>query len=277
MNEIDPSRCRAGGDPPRRIVCLTEETTEILHALGEGERIVGISAWTCRPPEARERHPIVSAFTGANVDRIVELKPDLVVGFSDVQADLARDLVKRNLAVLVTNPRSIAEILDLVLLLGRIVGRPTSAEELVAGYEARLEAIAASAPRGVPRPRVYFEEWPDPMLSCIRWVSELIEVAGGVDVFADRAPGRAARERVVTSDEVVARRPDVILASWCGKPVELDAFEKRPGWDAIPAVRHGRIHELPSTEILQPGPAALTDGLDRLVAAIRDAAAAPTA
>ncbi|MGE0193828.1 MAG: cobalamin-binding protein [Planctomycetota bacterium] len=257
------------GDPPRRIVCLTEETTEILYALGQGERIVGISAWTCRPPEARERHPIVSAFTGANVERILALEPDLVVGFSDVQAELARELVKRQLAVLVTNPRSIAEILDVVLMLGRIVGEATRAEELVAGYEARLEAIAARTPAGAVRPRVYFEEWPDPMLTCIRWVSELIAVAGGEDIFAERSAGRAARERAVTADEVLARRPDVIVASWCGKPVERDHFAQRPGWEALPAADASRVHEIASELILQPGPAALTDGLDALCAVIR--------
>ena len=264
--DLDTLRLR--GDPPRRIVCLTEETTEILYALGQGDRIVGISAWTCRPPEARERHPIVSAFTGANVEKIIELQPDLVVGFSDVQAELARELVKRQLAVLVTNPRSIAEILDVVLLLGRIVGEATRAEELVAGYEARLETIALRTPAEAPRPRVYFEEWPDPMLSCIRWVSELIAVAGGQDIFADRSVGRAARERAVTSDEVLARKPDVIVASWCGKPVETESFARRPGWEQLPAAQPERIREIASELILQPGPAAFTDGLDALCAAI---------
>lgn len=268
MSGPDLATLRLRGDPPRRIVCLTEETTEVLYALGQGERIVGISAWTCRPPEARGRHPIVSAFTGANVERILALEPDLVVGFSDVQAELARELVKRQLAVLITNPRSISEILDVVLMLGRIVGEATRAEELVAGYEARLEAIAARTPQGSVRPRVYFEEWPDPMLTCIRWVSELIAVAGGEDIFAERSAGRAARERAVTADEVLARRPDVIVASWCGKPVERDHFAKRPGWEALPAAEASRVHEIASELILQPGPAALTDGLDALCAVI---------
>jgi iron complex transport system substrate-binding protein len=268
VNASDVASLRLRGDPPRRIVCLTEETTEILYALGAAERIVGISAWTCRPPEARERHPIVSAFTGANVERIVALEPDLVVGFSDVQADLARELIRRQLPVLVTNPRSIAEILDVVLLVGRLVGRATEAEELVAGYEERLERIARRTPADAPRPRVYFEEWPDPMLSCIRWVSELIHVAGGTDIFAERSHGRAARERAVQGDEVVARHPDVILASWCGKPVERDDFGRRPGWSAVPAVRDDRIHEIASEIILQPGPAAFTDGLDALCTAL---------
>jgi iron complex transport system substrate-binding protein len=252
-------------DAPRRIVCLTEEPTEILHLLGEGERVVGISAWTCRPPEARERAPVVSGFTGGNVARIAALRPDLVIGFSDVQADLAAALVRANLQVLILNQRSIEEILDVVLLLGRVVGREGRARTLVEGWRTRLADVRArSAARG-RRPRVYFEEWPDPMISGIRWVSELIEVAGGTDVFAERSHGKAAKERFVTADEVLAKDPEVIVASWCGKPVEPDTFGKRPGWQGMTAVKEGRIHEVESTRILQPGPAALTDGLDDLV------------
>lgn len=256
---------RLRGNPPRRIVCLTEEPTEILYALGEGARIVGISAWTCRPEGVENRHEIVSAFTGANIDRIVALEPDLVIGFSDVQAELSAKLLKRHLPVFVTNPRSIAEILDVVLLLGRLVGRATEAAELVAGYEARLERLARRAATRAARPRVYFEEWPEPMLSCIRWVSELIGVAGGEDVFPERSWGRGAVDRQVVAEEVVARAPDVILASWCGKPVDVASIAARPGWEALPAVRHGRIHEVASAIILQPGPASLTAGLDALV------------
>jgi iron complex transport system substrate-binding protein len=253
-------------DPPRRIVCLTEEPTEILYALGEGDRVVGISAWTERPPEARAEKPIVSAFTGANVGRIVGLEPDLVVGFSDLQAELASRLVARGLQVLIFNQRSLAEILDVVLLLGRLVGREGRARDLVAGYAARLEAARARTARRPRRPRVYFEEWMDPHISAIRWVSELVEVAGGEDVFAARSHGGQARERVVSDEEVVAARPDVILASWCGKPVRTESFAERPGWEDVPAVRTGAIHEIPSSIILQPGPACLTDGLDALEA-----------
>ena len=250
---------------PRRIVCLTEEPTEILHLLGEGERVVGISAWTCRPPEAREQAPIVSGFTGGNVAKIAALQPDLVIGFSDVQADLAAALIRANLQVLILNQRSIAEILDVVLLLGRVVGREERARTLVESYRARLTEIGARTAARARRPRVYFEEWPDPMISGIRWVSELIEVAGGEDVFADRSHGKAAKERFVTADEVRAKDPEVIVASWCGKPVERNAFGKRPGWNAVTAVKNDRIHEIDSVRILQPGPAALTDGLDDLV------------
>lgn len=251
-------------DPPRRIVCLTEEPTEILYALGEGERVVGVSAWTVRPPEARENAPIVSGFTGGNVEKIAALEPDLVIGFSDIQAELASKLIARNLQVLIFNQRSIAEILDVILLLGRLVGREEKAKELVAGYEERLADVAARATRRGPRPRVYFEEWPDPMISAIRWVSELIAIAGGEDVFADRATGKLAKERFVSSEEVVARRPEIVIASWCGKPVDKDAILQREGWGAVPAIRDDAIYEIESTLILQPGPACLTDGLDAL-------------
>ena len=254
-------------DPPRRIVCLTEEPTEILYLLGEGERIVGISAWTVRPPEARAEKPIVSAFTDGNVERICGLEPDLVVGFSDIQADLAAKLIARNLQVLIFNQRTIAEILDVILVLGRIVGREIEARTLAREYRAHLDVVRRKHAGG-PRPRVYFEEWMDPKISAIRWVSELIDIAGGTDVFADRSSGKLAKERFVTDDEVIAAAPEVIVASWCGKPVQREGFARRPGWDAIPAVRGDRIHEIPSELILQPGPACLTDGLDALERAI---------
>ena len=250
---------------PRRIVCLTEEPTEILHLLGEGERIVGISAWTCRPEGAREKAPIVSGFTGGNVAKIAALEPDLVIGFSDIQADLAAQLLRAQLQVLVTNQRSIEEIFEVVLLLGRVVGREERAAALVAGWRARLTQVASRTATRARRPRVYFEEWPDPMISAIRWVSELVQIAGGEDVFADRSKGKGAKERFVTSEEVVARDPEVIVASWCGKPVDKAAFGRRAGWDRVTAVAKGRVHEVASARILQPGPAALTDGLDDLV------------
>lgn len=250
-----------------RIVCLTEEPTEILYLLGEGRRVVGISKWTVRPPEAREEKPIVSAFTGGNVKRICALEPDLVIGFSDIQAELASKLIAANQQVLIFNQRSIAEILDVILVLGRMVGRETEAKALVERYERRLDEVRARH-AGAPRRRVYFEEWKDPMISGIRWVSELIAVAGGADVFADRSTGKLAKERFVTGEEVVAARPEVIVASWCGEPVDTEDFGRRAGWDAVPAVAEGRIHEIPSELILQPGPACLTDGLDALEAAI---------
>ncbi|MDA1193741.1 MAG: cobalamin-binding protein [Planctomycetota bacterium] len=256
--------------PLRRIVCLTEEPTEILYALGEGERVVGISAWTERPPEARTDKPIVSGFTGGNVEKICALEPDLVIGFSDIQAELASKLIARNQQVLIFNQRSLAEILDVILVLGRMVGREARALELVAAYRATLEATRARHADG-PRPRVYFEEWPDPRISGIRWVSELIEIAGGVDICAARSHGKLAKERFVTDAEVFAAAPDVIVASWCGKPVDMADFARRPGWDALPAVQQGRIREIPSALILQPGPACLTAGLAALERAIHEA------
>ncbi len=254
-------------NPPGRIVCLTEEPTEILHLLGEGERIVGISAWTCRPPEARDAAPIVSGFTGGNVEKIVALEPDLVIGFSDIQAELAAKLIAANLQVVIFNQRTIEEILNVILLTGRLVGREDAARSLVEGYVARLDEVRASRPS--ERPRVYFEEWPDPMITGIHWVSELIEIAGGRNVFADRAAGKLAKERFVTPADVVAADPEIVVASWCGKPVDVDAIRERDGWTDVTAVRNGAIHEIESSTILQPGPGCLTDGLDALVAIVR--------
>jgi iron complex transport system substrate-binding protein len=252
-------------DPPRRIVCLTEEPTEILYALGEGERVVGISAWTVRPPVARAEKPIVSAFTGGNVKRIVALEPDLVIGFSDIQAKLASELIAANLQVLIFNQRSIAEILDVILLIGRLVGRAEEAARLIAGYREHLDAVRRQGAARARRPKVYFEEWMDPLISGIRWVSELIEIAGGEDVFRDRSGGKLAKERFVQPEEVIAAAPEVLIASWCGKPVDKEAIRAREGWERVPALQADAIHEIPSELILQPGPACLTDGLDALV------------
>lgn len=252
---------------PRRIVCLTEEPTEILYALGQQQRIVGISAYTVRPPEAKRDKPVVSAFIGGSVDKIAALEPDLVIGFSDIQADLARDLIAANLQVLIFNQRSLQQILDVIVDVGALVHERARAEELVAGYVERIERVAAESAAREHRPRVYFEEWDEPTITAIRWVSELIEIAGGDDVFADRAHGRAASERFVTTEEVSAAAPDVMLASWCGKPFDRDAARARLG--ALPAFVTGRVHEVPSEIILQPGPACLTDGLDALVELLR--------
>ena len=258
--------------PPRRIVCLTEEPTEILWALGEGERVVGISAWTFRPEGAREAAPIVSGFVGGNVEKIQALEPDLVIGFSDIQAELASKLIKAGLSVWITNQRSVAEIMENALLLGRIVGREAQATAMIAGWQAHLDALRAKAASWPRRPRVYFEEWPDPMISAIRWVSELIHIAGGENVFDACSHGSLARERFIVSEDVIAAKPDVIFASWCGKPVDKDEIRQRPGWDQIPAVQTGRIHEIPSATILQPGPGALTDGVTELAAHLEAAA-----
>jgi iron complex transport system substrate-binding protein len=249
---------------PERIVCLTEEPTETLYLLGEGRRVVGISAYTCRPPEARRDKPVVSAFIGGSVAKIKALEPDLVIGFSDIQADLAQRLVAENLQVLIFNQRSVQEILDTILIMGRIVGVEARACSLVEGYVTRLAAAQQRAEQRAVRPRVYFEEWDDPMITAIGWVSELIELAGGQNVFRDRAAGRHARDRFVTSDEVLARAPDVYIASWCGKPFDRTAALARDGWGRLPAVKAGRVHELDPSIILQPGPACLTDGLDAL-------------
>jgi iron complex transport system substrate-binding protein len=253
---------------PRRIVCLTEEPTEILYALGEQHRIVGISAYTERPPEARRDKPVVSAFIGGSVEKIRALEPDLVIGFSDIQADLARKLILANLPVLIFNQRSIQQILDVVLDLGRLVNQKARAEALVGGYIERLERATQQVDAVATKPRVYFEEWDEPMISAIQWVSELIEIAGGRNVFAARAAGKLAKERFVTAEEVVRENPEVVLASWCGKPFDREAFEARPGFSTIEAVRAGRVFEVPSAIILQPGPACLTDGLDFLVRAL---------
>ena len=259
--------------PVERIVCLTEEPTEILYLLGEGERVVGISAYTVRPPEAKRDKPVVSAFVDGSVEKIRALEPDLVIGFSDVQADLAAKLIKANLQVLVLNQHSLREVLDVVRLLGRIVERTDEAEDLVRTYEARIEE-ARRTTAAVPverRPRVYFEEWPDPLICGGGWISELVGIAGGVDVFADRATSRAAKGRFVDEHEVLERRPDVILASWCGKPFEEPVVRERKGWDALPALRHDAVHEIDSAIILQPGPGALTDGLAALESILRSA------
>ena len=253
--------------PPRRIVCLTEETVETLYLLGEQDRIVGVSGYAVRPPQVRREKPRVSAFISADVPKILALDPDLVLGFSDLQAEIAAEIVRAGVAVHVFNQRDVAGILAMIRMLGAIVGASERAERLAAGYEQRLAAIAA-APRGGPRPKVYFEEWDDPLISGIGWVSELIGIAGGNDIFPELGFQKAAKDRIVIAAAVIAAAPDVILASWCGKKVVPDKIRSRPGWRDIPAVRNDRIVEIKSPLILQPGPAALTDGLDAIVAAL---------
>jgi len=253
---------------PRRIVCLTEETTETLYLLGEQERIVGISGYTVRPPAARRDKPKVSAFTSARIERILELRPDLVLGFSDLQADIAAELIRRGVAVHVFNQREIAGILAMIRLLGAMVGAAERAHRLAERLAAGLEQVRARAVRTcavrADRPRVFFEEWDDPLITGIGWVSELIEIAGGEDCCADLARQPLARGRIVAPEAVIARRPDVIIGSWCGKRFRPERVAARPGWAALPAVQAGELHEIKSSLILQPGPAALTDGLARL-------------
>ena len=260
---------------PQRIVCLTEETTEWLYLLGEQRRIVGISGYTVRPRGVRQAHPRVSAFLDGKIDQIVALRPDLVIGFSDMQAALADKLIRAGLAVLVTNQRSVAEILDTMRLVAAMVGAQERAEAWIARClvrHAQITATAASWPR---RPRVYFEEWDEPMISAIRWVSQLVGIAGGDDIFPELALQSLGRDRVIADAQEPARRaPDVIFGSWCGKKFRPERVAARPLWAGVPAVADGRLHEIKSCDILQPGPAALTDGLEQLHAALAGWAAA---
>jgi iron complex transport system substrate-binding protein len=248
---------------PRRIVCLTEETTETLYLLGQGDRIVGVSGYTVRPPEARLK-PKVSAFINAKFDKIEALRPDLVLAFSDLQADLVSELVRRGLTVVTFNQRTVAEILQMIRMLGGLVGGQEAAERLASRLEADLDRIRAAAAR-FPRPlRAFFEEWDDPLISGIRWVEELMTIAGGAPVFPELAAAGLARDRIVDPAEVARRDPEVIFASWCGKKVKKAAIRERAGWDAVSAVRENRIFEVKSTYILQPGPACLTEGVRQL-------------
>jgi iron complex transport system substrate-binding protein len=250
--------------PPQRLVCLTEETVETLYLLGQQDRIVGVSGYVVRPPEARRDKPRISSFLSADLPKIIELKPDLVLAFSDIQAEIVAGLIKAGVAVHAFNQRSLSEILDMVRLLGAMVGQGAEAEKLALGFEAGLQAArdrAATLPR---RPKVYFEEWDEPMISGIGWVSELVEAAGGIDIFPERARGRSASERIVTAEDVIAAAPDIIIASWCGKKVRPEKIAARPGFDRVPAVGKAQLFEIKSPIILQPGPAALTEGLAAL-------------
>ena len=248
---------------PRRIICLTEETTETLYLLGEGDRVVGISGYTVRPPEARQK-PKVSSFLHARFDKIEALEPDLILAFSDLQADIATELVKRGFAVFTFNQRSVAEILQMIRVLGGSSASSDKAEALAGRLERGLDDIRRAAAELPSRPRVYFEEWDDPLISGIQWVEELIEIAGGDPVFPDLRRAKLGKDRIVSSEQVIAAAPEIIIASWCGKPVRTAKIASRPGWDRIPAVRNGRIFEIKSTYILQPGPAALTEGVQQL-------------
>jgi iron complex transport system substrate-binding protein len=250
---------------PRRIVCLTEETTEWLYLLGEQDRIVGISGYTVRPRRAREEKPRVSAFLDGRIDRIVALEPDLVIGFSDMQAALADKLIRAGLNVLVTNQRSVAEIFATLRLVASMIGAHERAEAWIAACKRRHGEIAAAARVWPRRPRVYFEEWDEPMISAILWVSQLIGIAGGDDVFPELAKRSLGRDRVIADALEPARRaPDIVIGSWCGKKFRPEKVAARPGWAEVAAVRAGRLHEIKSCDILQPGPAALTDGLEQL-------------
>jgi iron complex transport system substrate-binding protein len=250
---------------PQRIVCLTEEPTEVLYALGLESRIVGISGYTVRPSRARREKPRVSAFTSAKVGKIAALQPDFVIGFSDMQADIAQALIKLGIEVWISNHRTVAGIFGYIRRLGAIVGAAEAAEEYAGKLESHLNEIKESASRLPRHPRIYFEEWDDPLIAGISWVGELIAVAGGIDVFADRSHCSLGKDRIVADpEEVIRRTPDIIIGSWCGKRFRPAEVAKRPGWQSIPAVRDMEIHEIKSSLILQPGPAAVTDGLDAI-------------
>lgn len=254
--------------PARRLVCLTEETVETLYLLGEQDRIVGVSGYAVRPPSVRKEKPRISAFTSADIGKIVALEPDLVLAFSDIQAAIVADLARAGLAVHLFNQRNIAGILAMIRTLGALIDCCAKADDLARQLEQRLADVRAETSKHAARPRVYFEEWDDPLITGLGWVGELIEIAGGCDVFPEKNCMAAARDRIVTPEDVVARAPDLILASWCGKKVRPERMCARRGWEGIPAIANGRIIEIKSPIILQPGPAALTDGLEAICAAV---------
>lgn len=250
---------------PRRIVCLTEESTEVLYALGEQQRIVGISGFTVRPSIARKEKPKVSAFTSAKIEQILALKPDFVVGFSDIQADIASDLIKRGVEVWISNHRSVEGILEYVTRLGALVGVSDKAEHYAASLRANLAHIAQQAERLPKRPKVYFEEWDEPLISGIQWVAELIRIAGGEDIFPELAAQSLAKNRIMADGaKVIERNPDIIFGSWCGKKFRPEKLAARAGWQDISAVKNAQLFEIKSPLILQPGPAALTDGIQEM-------------
>ena len=256
--------------PPERIVCLTEETVETLYLLGEERRIVGVSGYAVRPPQVRQEKPRVSAFISADVPKILALEPDLVLAFSDLQAEIVAELIRQNIAVHAFNQRDVAGIFDMIRILGALVGASDKAHALAQSLAKHIEDVRSRAAGLRKRPRVYFEEWDDPMISGIRWVSELVEAAGGIEAFPELSLRKNAKDRIVTTAEVIAAKPDIIVGSWCGKKFVPAKVAARPGFDAVPAVRDGFLREIKSALILQPGPAALTDGLDALVRIIEE-------
>lgn len=256
--------------PPKRIVCLTEETVETLYLLGEDARIVGVSGYAVRPKQVRQEKPRVSAFISADVPKILALEPDLVLTFSDLQADIVADLIRANVAVHAFNQRDVAGILDMIRTLGALVGCPDKADALARSLGQRVEAARTQSAKLPRRPRVYFEEWDEPMISGLGWVSELVQAAGGIEVFPHLAAAKNAKDRIVTPEAVIAVSPDIVIGSWCGKKFSSAKFAARPGFGQIPAVANGFLREVKSTLILQPGPAALTDGLDAIRAIIAE-------
>jgi len=254
---------------PKRIVCLTDETTEMLYLLGEEDRIVGISGFTVRPPRARKEKPKVSAFTSAKIGKIIDLKPDLVLGFSDLQAEIAVDLIKKGISVHIFNQRSVEEIFQMILMLGSMVGCQEKAENWINEHRLKIETIKKHASKMKINPKVYFEEWNDPIITGIQWVSELIEIAGGVECYPEYSKQNLAKNRIVADPlDVVQRDPDIIIGSWCGRKFRPENVEKRDGWENVTAVKNKQVFEIKSANILQPGPAALSDGLDQIKAII---------
>jgi iron complex transport system substrate-binding protein len=251
--------------PPERIVCLTEETVETLYLLGEEHRIVGVSGYAVRPPRVRREKPRVSAFITADVPKILALEPDLVLTFSDLQADIAAELIRKNIAVHAFNQRDVSGIFAMIRTLGALVGASRKAETLARELNVRLAQVREQAATCTHRAKIYFEEWDEPMISGIGWVSELIEAAGGIDAFKNLSREKSAKNRIVSVEDVIAAKPDIIIGSWCGKKFAPAKVSARPGFAAIPAVANGHLREIKSTLILQPGPAALTDGLDQIV------------
>jgi iron complex transport system substrate-binding protein len=260
--------------PPERIVCLTEETVETLYLLGEERRVVGVSGYAVRPARVRKEKPRVSAFISADVPKILALEPDLVLTFSDLQADIAAELIRANVAVHAFNQRDVAGILGMIRTLGALIGETAKADALATSLAARLDIVRAHGAALPRNPRVYFEEWDEPMISGIGWVSELIGIAGGIDVFADVSVRKSAKDRIVSAELVIAARPDIVVGSWCGKKFVPKRVAARAGFDRVPAVATGWLREIKSTIILQPGPATLTDGVDALAAIFREWASA---
>ncbi len=262
---------------PQRIICMTEETVETLYLLGEQDRIVGISGFTVRPPEARKEKPKVSAFTSAKIPKILELKPDLVLGFSDLQADIAAELIKHGIEVYIFNHRTVAGILRMIRTLGRLVDASEKAESLASSYEAKIKKIERETSTWAVKPSVYFEEWYEPIISGIGWVSDLIEIAGGVDCYAENAKHQGGKDRIIANPmDVVAKAPDIIIGSWCGKKFHPEKVGLRDGWSKVPAVLSKHVFEIKSAYILQPGPAALSEGLDQLFKITSDWASSHT-
>lgn len=258
---------------PLRIVCLTTETVEVLYLLGEQDRIVGISGYTTRPAEARKEKPKVAAFTSAKIDKILALKPDLVLGFSNLQADIAAELIKAGIEVHVFNQRSLEDVLRMILTVGRLVGAQTKAEALVAIYQKQISDALQASSRLTCRPTIYFEEWDEPMICSIRWVAELINIAGGEDCFPELTQFQSATERTVTPAQVLAKQPDIIIGSWCGKKFQPAQVSARQGWSELAAVKNGFVFEIKSVDILQPGPSLFTHGLPQLQTIIQQWAA----